>query len=479
MSNTLPMKPPRTVAGLPVPLYSISGFTTFDAFAQYSAQALVTYYIYFAVADGGLALPTAQTIAIISAWVAISLLGTVFTAWLVDRVIGAGLGLRSGAIISAVGYLVLAFVPGTVGLAVGLILLTLAPALTLASEGTLASGVMEASPSRREAGFAIFYLGSALGAFIGFTVSGFLQEAWGFQIGFIASAVVISVGYIVYLPSRRAVEANNPRPPADERPRGLALILPVTAAVVVTIGLAIMVSLGINPSTVISIGTGVYVIAMFVRYFTSQTFTRHERQGVARYVPFFIATIAWNLIFQQIYTTIAIYSDLRTDRFLFGLELPAATVLGVAPLCVVVAAPIFAAVWAKLGERQPSLAVKFAFTFACCGIAMGVLAASSLQSVTPILVLALLVLVFGVGDVVVSPSGMSLATEIAPTANESRMLSLHYVGASLGISLAGVAGDWFDSKNPSAYFGAFSAIAFAVALGMVIVRAGTGRRVTV
>jgi hypothetical protein len=73
---------------------------------------------------------------------------------------------------------------------------------------------------------------------------------------------------------------------------------------------------------------------------------------------------------------------------------------------------------------------------------------------------------------------MSLATEIAPAGNESRMLSLHYAGASLGISLAGVAGDWFSLDRPSTYFAAFSAIGFAVAVGMLIVRIVIGRRAT-
>lgn len=477
MSNVIPDSSVRTFAGLPRPLYTVTGFTTFDTIAQYCAQALITYYVYFAVSDGGLELPPAQSIAIVSAWIAMSLLGTIFTSWLVDRVIGAGIGLRAGALISAAGYLTLAFSPGPVGLGVGLILLTLSPALTLVSEGTLTSGVMNGTASRRESGFTIFYLGSALGAFVGFTASGFIQAEWGFQAGFLVAAAVILLGFFFYLPFRRAVEANSPPPPAEERPRGLALALPIAAAAMATVALSVMVAHGINPSTVIAVGTGVYVVAMLTRYFTSSAFTARDRKGIVRYLPFFVATVAFNLIFQQIYTTIAIFSDVRTDRLLFGVELPPATVLAVAPLCVVVAAPILAAVWAKLGERQPTLSVKFIFTFACCGLAMGLLAASSAQPMTPMLVLAIVVLVFGVADVVVSPSGMSLATELAPAGNESRMLSLHYVGISLGISLAGVGGDLFDADDPSVYFAAFSGLGFAVAAGMLIARLTLGRKV--
>lgn len=483
MTNVIPdtteTKPARTFAGFPVPLYPLTGFTVFDMIAQYGTQALVTYYVYFAVSDGGLDLPPAQTIAIISAWIAMSMLGTVFTSWLVDRVIGSGIGLRGGAILSVAGYLTLAFVPGTIGLGIGLIALTLSSALTLVCEGTLTSGVMRKMPEKREAGFTIYYLGSALGAFVGFTVSGFIQEAWGFQLGFIVSAAAIVIGILLYLPFRRAVEKGSPPPLASERPRGLALTLPITAAALATIALGVMVALGLNPSTLIAIATAAYVVVMFLRYLTSPTYTPHERRGVARYLPFFVATVAFNLIFQQIYTTIAIHSEARTDRLFFGVELPPAAVLGVAPLCTFVAAPILAAIWARMGARQPGLAVKFTFAFAFCGIAMGLLAFFSAMAVTPLLVLAIIVFVFGAADVVVSPSGMSLATELAPAGNESRMLSLHYVGISLGISLAGAAGEWYNPKgDETMYFAAFSILGFAVAIGMLVVRIVIGRRIT-
>ena len=480
MTNVIPDKTTRSIAGLPMPVYPLTGFTTFDMIAQYGTQALVTYYVYFAASDGGLELPPAQTISIVSAWIAMSLLGTVFTSWLVDRVIGAGLGLRGGALLSVAGYLILAFIPGTVGLGIGLIILTFSSALTLVCQGTLTSGVMKDAPQKREAGFTVYYLDSALGAFVGYTVSGFVQEAWGFQIGFLVSAASILIGLFLYAPFRRAVEAGSPPPSAEERPRGLALTLPILAASVVVIALAVTVSYGVNPATVIAAGTAAYAVVTFVRYFTAPRFSSHDRRGVARYLPFFLATVIFNLIFQQIYTTIAIHSEMRTDRFLFGYELPPATVLGVAPLCTVIVAPILAAVWVRLGARQPSLAVKFLFAFLCCGVTMGLLAITSLQSITPLLVLVLVVFVFGAADVVVSPSGMSLATELAPAGHESRLLSLHYVGISLGISAAGVAGEWYNPEgDESGYFAVFSILGFAVAVGMLIVRVVFGRRIAV
>ncbi|WP_081859663.1 MULTISPECIES: peptide MFS transporter [unclassified Microbacterium] len=467
---------PRTIAGLPRPLFPVTGFTSFDWFAFYGTQTLIIYYVYFAATDGGLELPETTAISLVSAFTAVTFLGTIFTSWLVDRLLGAGLGLRVGAVSAVLGYLALALIPGAVGLAVGLTCLTLSSALTMVAEGTLTSGIMDATPAKREAGFTIYYWGSALGAFVGVTVSGFVQAAWGFQAGFLISAVAISVALAIYLPFRRSVEAGSPPPARDSRPRGAAMILPFAGAFCAYAVLVVAIVIGWNPAMLIAIGSLVYVLIVFSRFFTLPTFTSTERGRVARYIPFFLATVVFNLLYQQLYTTVAIYSEARTDRFLFGLELPPNTVLGIAPLCTIIVAPLLAALWGFLGTRQPSLATKFMIAFACCGAAMASLAISSLQPITPLIILALIVFVFGAADVVVSPSGLSLATESAPNGNKSRMLSLQYVGISLGVSIAGVAGEWFVTGAESGYFAAFSLIGFAVAAGMLLVRIVLGRR---
>lgn len=467
---------PRTIAGLPRALFPVTGFTSFDWFAFYGTQTLIIYYVYFAATDGGLELPETTAISLVSTFTAVTFLGTIFTSWLVDRVLGVGLGLRLGAVSATLGYLALALIPGTAGLAVGLTCLTLSSALTMVAEGTLTSGIMDATPATRESGFTIYYWGSALGAFVGITVSGFVQADWGFQAGFLISAVAISVALAMYLPFRKAIEVGSPSPARDSRPRGAAMVLPIAGAVCAFVVLIVAIVIGWNPAMLIAIGSLIYVLIVFFRFFTSPTFTSVERGRVARYVPFFLATVVFNLLYQQLYTTVAIYSEARTDRFLFALELPANAVLGIAPLCTIVVAPVLAAVWGFLGARQPSLATKFIVAFACCGATMASLAISSLQPITPLIILALIVFAFGAADVVVSPSGLSLATESAPNGNKSRMLSLQYVGISLGVSIAGVAGEWFVTGAESGYFTAFSIIGFAVAAGMLLVRIVFGRR---
>lgn len=474
-----PTAPPtqRTFFGLPRTMYPVAGFAAFDALAFYGMQTILVYYVYFAVSEGGLALSTDVAIAIVSTYSAATFLATIFMGWLADNVLGAGRGLRWGAVLALAGYLVLAAVPGGVGLAIGLIAIAFGAASMWVSEGAVLGGTLNAHESKRESGFTVYYLGSAGGALVGITLTGVLQSEVGFRLGFLASAVAILIGLLVYLPFRRSTEATAP---VVQGPgvKGWALAWPIIAVAAGVAAIIGTVAAGSNPATIVGLGALVLAAGMFVRIFTRRDLDREHKRRVLHYLPFFGATAVFAMLYQQLFTTVAIHSEASTDRVVFGVELPPSTVLGIAPLCTIIVAPILATLWGSLGDRQPSLAVKFAVAFGGCALAMGWLAAASgTGELTPIIVLVVIVFVFGASDVVVSPSGLSLASAVAPAGFETRMLSLHYLGAAIGIAAAGVAGEGFaPGENETAYFAAFAVVGAVVAVAMIFVRFAFGKR---
>lgn len=467
----------RTFFGLPRTMYPVAGFAGFDALAYYGMQTILVYYVYFASSEGGLELSPSVAIAIVSTYSAATFLATIFAGWLADNVLGAGRGLRWGAVLAFIGYLVLALVPGHIGLTIGLLAIAFGAASMWVSEGTLLGGTLNTHESKRESGFTIYYLGSAGGAMVGITLTGVLQTEYGFRIGFVTSAIAILVGLLVYLPFRRGTEATAPVL-VGRGVHGWALawpILGVVMAVAVVIG---TVSAGWNPATFVGIGALVVAVGVLAKLLTRHDLDREHKRRVLRYLPFFCATGVFAMLYQQLYTTVAIHSEASTDRVIFGVELPPSMVLGIAPLCTIIVAPILAAVWGALGERQPSLPVKFAVAFAGCALGMGWLAAASgVGGLTPIIVLVFIVFVFGASDVVVSPSGISLATAVAPEGFETRMLSVHYLSVAIGIAAAGVAGEGFiPGENETGYFAGFAIVGAVVAVAMIIVRVVVGRR---
>lgn len=468
---------PRTILGLPVKVWPVSIIGVFESFAFWGTQTVLVFYVYFAVGDGGLGLPTSLAIAVSSAYGGSVFLTTVFTGWVADRLLGAERTLRLGALIAFVGYALLAVLPGAPGLIAGLVGIAFGTAAMWVSEGTLVDAAVAENEPKRDAAFTVYYLATASGALAGITLSGVFQSTVGFRIGFGVTAAALLIGLAVYLPFRKGIAAIAPAPSGSSARSTAIVVAIVVAVVLVLVGAT---AFGINPAFIVLVPSVILAIAFFTRFFLSDRVSREERAGIRRYLPFFVATLIFCALFQQLYTTVAIYSEENTDRFLFGLELPASTILGIAPLCTIVVAPILATIWGRLGDRQPALSIKYAGAFACCAIGLGLLAAASgSTSLTPLVVLATVVFIFGASDMVVSPAGISMVTSVAPTNFQAQTLSLHYLAVAIGTAGAGMIGELYHpGENETAYFWGLAAAALTVAIFMVIVRV-VNRRSTV
>ncbi|MCM3658165.1 oligopeptide:H+ symporter [Agromyces mediolanus] len=474
---------PRTFAGLPRTLYPVAGLTVFDTTTFFGLQSLLVYYIYFATDEGGLGFSVDSAIAISAAFGACTYLATIVMGWFADRVIGAGRALGWGAWIAAVGYLAIGLIPGPIGLAIGLVGVVIGASSMWVGESALVGGALNDFPTKRESGFTIYYVGGASGAFIGVLLAGILQSSVGFTIGFVISAVVLVTGRLLYSPFRRRVELTAPRvaPEARATPGQIVAVAAVVSAAAII--LVAVVASGLNPATVIGAVSVVYAIVFFTKLLRDRSLDAEAKRSIVGYLPFFVATFVFNGLYQQLYGSVAVYSEGSTDRAVLGMELPPSTILAAAPLCSIFLAPILAIIWGKLGSRQPSLAVKFGTSFAICSSALLLLALSSASGEkTPVVILALIVLAFGAADIVVTPSGLSLASLVGPPAFSTRMIAVQYLGIAGGIALAGTAGEWFNpGSNEAMYFGICAIVGISVAVGMfatpALLRRFSGSRV--
>ena len=114
------------------------------------------------------------------------------------------------------------------------------------------------------------------------------------------------------------------------------------------------------------------VIIASVVYFTIMLRSKRnhatERKHVLAFIPLYIASAAFWALFQQQFTFIAVYSEERLDRTLFGWEVPASWVQSINPVFIIILAAAFAAMWTKLGTRQPGTVIKFALSLLIVGL---------------------------------------------------------------------------------------------------------------
>lgn len=458
--------------GQPWSLVHIFGVEMWERFSFYGMQGILLIYLYFSVADGGLGLPEAVAGGIVGAYGGSVYLSTILGAWLADRLFGSERVLFVSAIVIVSGHLALALLPGFVGVGVGLVLVALGSGGLKANATSVVGTLYRPDDERRDAGFSLFYLGINLGAFLGPILTGLLQSTLGFHWGFGLAALGMTLGLVQYSFGRRGLPASarevpNPLPRARyPLVAGIAV-----GAVVVT---AVLVLTGViqadNLATIVIAVTVVAAVAYFAVILGSRRIDATERSRVWGFLPLFLTSVAFWSLYQQQFTVLTIYSDKRLDRDLFGWEMPVSWVQSINPVFIIILSGVFAAIWTKLGKRQPSTPVKFGLAAIIMGSAFLLFLPFSGGGAnsTPLLAIVGILFVFTVAELLLSPVGLSVTTKLAPAVFHTQMVALFFLSIALGTAISGELVKFYDPGNEVPYFSILGGIAILVGIGLLL-----------
>ncbi|WP_411734516.1 peptide MFS transporter [Paeniglutamicibacter sp.] len=456
--------------GHPKTLSNLFSIEMWERFSFYGMQAILAYYMYFSVTDGGLGIPQDLALSLVGAYGGAVYLSTILGAWLADRLLGSEKVLLCSAFLIMGGHIALAALPGATGLAVGLVLVAVGSGGLKANATALVGSLYSKEDTRRDAGFSIFYMGVNIGGLLGPLLTGFLQQRWGFHVGFAAAAVGMAIGVAIYLSGRKNLPESvkvvgNPLP-ANERKKYLIGFLAFIVVVVVAFALKIITAESLARTIAYA------VILASVIYFTlmlrSKRVTAVERKHVLAFIPLYIASAAFWALFQQQFTFIAVYSEERLDRSLFGWEMPASWVQSINPVFIIVLAGIFAALWTKLGTRQPGTVVKFSVALVLVGLAFLVFIPMNSLEKTPLLALVGILLLCTLAELLLSPIGQSVTTKLAPAAFGTQMIALFFLSVSLGTTLAGILAGFYTEGNEVTYFLALGGTAIVLGVALLL-----------
>jgi POT family proton-dependent oligopeptide transporter len=458
----------NTLFGHPRKLFTLFNVEMWERFSFYGMQAILAYYMYFSVAEGGLGMDQTLALSLVGAYGGGVYLSTIFGAWVADRLLGSERVLFFTAIMIMCGHIALAVLPGGVGLAVGLVLVALGSGGLKATASSLVGSLYAEKDPRRDAGFSIFYMGVNIGGLVGPLLTGLLQENLGFHYGFGLAAVGMAIGLAVYASGRRNLPESthhvaNPLPRNLRARYGVGVLLALAAV-------AILFATGAVDAANLAMSIAYLVIAATVVYFVvilrSKQVTAVERRRVTAFMPLYVASAAFWALFQQQFTFIAVYSEERLDRNLFGWEMPATWVQSINPVFIIVLAAVFAALWTKLGDRQPSTALKFAGSLVIIGIAYLVFIPLESLEKTPLLALVGILLLCTLAELLLSPIGLSVTTKLAPVAFTTQMIALFYLSVSLGTTLAGVLAGFYTEGNEIPYFVALGGTSIVLGIAL-------------
>lgn len=465
----------RRFLGHPGGLLNLAGVEMWERFSFYGLQAILLYYLYYATTDGGLGLSEAAAASIVGAYGGMVYLSGVLGAWVADRLVGAERTLVASAVVIMAGHLSLALVPGISGLGIGLICIALGSGPLSATTSSILGEMYHPTDDRRDAGFSIYYIGVNVGAFIGPLVTGALWGMQGFHWGFGAAAIGMAIGLAQYLFLRRATIGNagsQATNPLDRRGRVRygTIALAVIALIVLFCTLGIITALRL--AGIVTVLTLVIAVAMFVLMLTSSRIDAIERGRVLAFIPLFITSAVFWSLYQQLFTVVALYADKRVDLSVLGWEMSPSWVQSIPAVFVIAFAGVFAVLWTKLGPRQPSSPVKFAAAAFLIGAAFLLFLpyANGGASSTPLIWLVLIMFLFVMAELSLSPVGQSLSTKLAPQAFRTQMVAMWFVSVAVGTSAAGWMAGAYDPADEVPYFLWLGGLAIAVAVLLVLLR---------
>ena len=446
----------KTFFGHPRMLAHLFSLEVWERFSFYGMQTILAYYMYFEVTRGGLGLDQGLALTLVGAYGGSVYLSTILGAWVADRILGSERVLFYSAIMIMAGHISLAVLPGASGLALGLALVGIGSGGLKANATSLVGSLYRKDDERRDGGFSIFYMGINLGGFVGPLLTEWLRVEAGFHYGFGAAAVGMAIGLVQYSAVRKnftddARRVENPLP--RERYMTWAIVVVLAIAAIVAAFMLGWIRTD-NLATVMAGAAILAAIAYFAVILSSSKVTAVQRKRTTAFIPLFLASTAFWALYQQLFTLVAVYSEQRLDRVIFGWEMPPGWVVSMAPIFVVVLAGVFAAVWTKMGDRQPSSPAKFGLGLITIGLAYVLFLpfADGPANSTPLVVMALILLIFTIAELLISPIGLSIATKLAPDTFRTQMVALNFLSVSLGTTFSGILAGRYDPSNETPYF---------------------------
>ncbi len=452
----------REFFGHPRGLVGLFFAEAWERFSYYGMRALLLYYMYDQVADGGLGIPADTARSLVAVYGSATYMAAIVGGWVSDRLLGDRRSTLLGGVLIMCGHICLALPAGATALFVSMVLIAAGTGLLKPTISSSVGDLYGRNDPRRDAGFSIYYMGISVGAVAAPLVVGTVGETYDYHLGFGLAAVGMAVGLVVYLGTQRNLSAASDRPKnplrLTEVPRG-RLVTVVSVLVLVAIGLIGSAVTGVLTAGGVVNLISLVAIALPITYFTvmlrSPRVTEAERARLRGYVPLFVAAVFFWVIQEQGATVIAQYAAESTDLDAFGFAVPASWFQSVGSFVLIVLTPLFAVLWLRLdtSARPPATAHKFGVALVIAGLSYVLLVLPSAQAglAHPLWLVGSLAIVT-VGEMCLSPIGLSATARLAPAAFATQTMGLWLTAGSAGQGIAAQLVKFYDADSAAGYF---------------------------
>lgn len=460
--------------GHPAGLSTLFFTEMWERFSYYGMRAILILFMTAQISEGGLGLDTADAGVIYGLTTAMVYMAALPGGWIADQFLGLRKAVLFGGVLIAAGNFLLV-VPAMSAFYGGLALIVAGTGLLKPNVSAIVGQLYETGDTRRDAGFSIFYMGINTGALIAPLLCGWVAQ-YNWRYGFGLAGIGMSIGIVQYLFGGRKLGAAGviPAGAGDTAKSRRALLLGLgllggVVAAVVMLGMA-----GLVTAKQIADASGLLLLATVIIFFAwllmSSQWTPVERRRLFVILVLFLAAAIFWSVFEQAGSTLNLFAERSTDNRVFGREFPAPWYQSVNALFLIALAPVFAWLWIRLGRREPSSPAKFSWGLLLVGISFVVLAAGAAAAESGVKVspmwLVVTYLFHTMGELCLSPVGLSAMTKLAPASVTGLMMGVWFLALSVGNYMGGRMAALYESLPLPALFSAVGA--FAIVAGVLL-----------
>ncbi|MEV6795074.1 oligopeptide:H+ symporter [Streptomyces sp. NPDC051320] len=437
----------KTFFGHPRGLATLFMTEMWERFSYYGMRALLPLYL---IAPNGLHMNPATATAIYSVYLSLVYLLAMPGGWFGDRVWGPRKTVAVATAVIMLGHLTLAL-PSQGTFFVGLGLVALGSGLLKANISTMVGHLYDGPDDpRRDGGFTVFYMGINLGAFAAPLTIGTVGENVNWHFGFALAALGMALGLVQFLIGTRHLNERSsvvPKPlSAAERSSSLRkAMMWMAVAAVFYLGTVVTGVYTLNwvlmPITLAGL---IIPLVVLTRIKRDKELSETEQRKMSGYIWFFVAAAVFWMIYDQGGSTLSIFADSSAHNAVFGWNFPVSWYQSVNPVLIMALAPVFAAFWLALNRKgkEPSTVVKFASGLVLIGASFFVflapLAIATDGAKAGALWLVAIYFVQTVGELTLSPVGLSVTTKMAPAKYASQMMGVWFLAVTAGDCITGM-----------------------------------------
>jgi proton-dependent oligopeptide transporter, POT family len=397
-----------------------------ERYGFYIVQGLLILYMteYFKFSDNA-------SYAILGVFTALVYISPILGGILADKILGFNTAVFWGGFFLIIGYAMLALPSVSLFFYPALATIILGTGLFKPNVSSLLGMQYQAHDTRRDSAFTIFYIGINMGIFLAGTTSGYVKEYFGWRTSFVTASIGLVIGLATFALGLKHVKNTLPPPLTDVNRLSFRIQFFLSCVLMIGILNYLLKIYSLANWLLPCLGIALLI---YLTLLTLQQRPPYRKRMFALNMLIVSSAVYW-MLYMQMFFSANLFISRLVDKHLLGFHLSTTVFYASESIFIILLGPLFAWSWHALGRnnKNPSPMSKFIFGILFAGLGFLLLATSIFFPNEQGLIYPLWVitsyLLITIGELLLSPIGLSAVTLLAPP---------HLVGMMMGIWLGAI-----------------------------------------